>query len=139
MMLDITDGKNLPGYKKKSFVLHYNGGEIWFEHLDGIYGYENLVLEKLANDTHEFLRPSSTSFICFVFDETTVTNAIINAVENSVCKSGKQFLKVAFTGIDRRNANKIKKRLSGNGFAVGFLDGLEYAKEWLLSCEYDNY
>ena len=29
--------ENLPGYKKKSFVLSYNGGRIWFEHLDGIY------------------------------------------------------------------------------------------------------
>ncbi len=30
-------GRELPGFRKKSFVLHYGGGEIWFEHLDGIY------------------------------------------------------------------------------------------------------
>ena len=29
----------LPGVKKKSFVLPFRGGEIWFEHLDGMYQY----------------------------------------------------------------------------------------------------
>lgn len=27
----------LPGVKKKSFILPFAGREIWFEHLDGIY------------------------------------------------------------------------------------------------------
>lgn len=57
-MTAVTNGENLPGYKKKSFVLPYNGGEIWFEHLDGIYGYEQLVLQKLAGDVPRFSRPS---------------------------------------------------------------------------------
>lgn len=36
--------KELPGVKKKSFALPFRGGEIWFEHLDGIYQYTELVL-----------------------------------------------------------------------------------------------
>ena len=28
--------RELLGAKKKSFVLPFNGGEIWFEHLDGM-------------------------------------------------------------------------------------------------------
>ncbi len=29
-------GRELPGLRKKSFVLPYRGGMIWFEHLDGL-------------------------------------------------------------------------------------------------------
>lgn len=130
-MTAVTNGENLPGYKKKSFVLPYNGGEIWFEHLDGIYGYEQLVLQKLAGDVPRFSRPSAPSHICFVFDETAVTDAILDAVERSVTESGKRFIKIAFTGLDRKSRNKIKKKLSGHGLAVGFPEGLEDAKEWL--------
>lgn len=34
------DGRALPGYKKKSFSLPFAGGEIWFEHIDGLYQFE---------------------------------------------------------------------------------------------------
>lgn len=39
--------EELAGVKKKSFILPYAGGEIWFEHLDGIYQYTEFALEKL--------------------------------------------------------------------------------------------
>lgn len=42
--------EQLPGVKKKTFILPYNGGEIWFEHLDGMYQYTELVREKLKKD-----------------------------------------------------------------------------------------
>ena len=29
-------GRELPGFRKKSFALPYRGGMIWFEHLDGL-------------------------------------------------------------------------------------------------------
>lgn len=44
-MSETINGEELAGYKKKSFALPYNGGEIWFEHLDGLYGFEELVLK----------------------------------------------------------------------------------------------
>ena len=43
-------GTDLLGDRKKSFLLYYNGGEIWFEHLEGLYEYEDLVTEKLNSD-----------------------------------------------------------------------------------------
>ena len=55
--------EQLPGVKKKSFILPYNGGEIWFEHLDGMYQYTELVREKLKKDSEQFLQPSKTSFM----------------------------------------------------------------------------
>ena len=129
---ELKDAENLPGYKRKSFVLPYNGGEIWFEHLDGIYNHENLVLKKLESDIPLFSKPSSTSFICFVFDETEVTDRILAAVVNSILENTKSFMRVAFLGIDRKGKLKLKHELSEKSFAIGFFDGLEDAKEWLL-------
>ena len=42
------DGRTLPGFRKKSFILNYAGGEIWFEHLDGIYGFTELAAKNCA-------------------------------------------------------------------------------------------
>lgn len=42
--------KDLPGLTKKSFSMFFGGGEIWFEHLDGIYEHTDLAIEKLEND-----------------------------------------------------------------------------------------
>ena len=46
------------GLQKKSFLLYYGGGEIWAEHLDGLYGYTNLAIEKFEKDYLECKRPS---------------------------------------------------------------------------------
>ena len=72
----IQNPRDLPGFRKKSFAMYFRGGEIWFEHLDGIYEYEALVLEKLRNDLPMFTKPSTTSLICFDFDATVITENI---------------------------------------------------------------
>ena len=54
-----TEPESLPGVKKASFSLPYRGGEIWFEHLDGMYQYTELVLKKLRSDSAAFLAPSA--------------------------------------------------------------------------------
>ena len=131
-MNDMTNAPHLPGFRKSSFALPYNGGEIWFEHLDGLYGHEALALEKLAGDAPLFSRPSSPAYICFVLDETAVTAAVVEAVKQALSRSGKRFLKIAFTGLDRKGRRSIKRSLSACGCPIGFLDGLEQAKEWLL-------
>ena len=128
----MTNAPHLPGFRKSSFALPYNGGEIWFEHLDGLYGHEALALEKLTGDAPLFSRPSSPAYICFVLDETAVTAAVVDAVKQSVSRSGKRFLKIAFTGLDRKGRRSIKRSLSACGCPIGFLEGLEQAKEWLL-------
>jgi len=113
-------------------LLYYNGGEIWFEHLEGMFGYEDLVLEKLYTDVPLFTKPSSTSFICFVFFDTVVTDRIVLAVKKAVLESGKHFTGIAFCGLNRRTREKLKKALSDQGFRIAFCDGLEDAKAWLL-------
>lgn len=57
--------EELPGVKKESFVLPFAGGEIWFEHLDGIYQYTDLAVQKLRADAEIFRRPSSPGYITF--------------------------------------------------------------------------
>lgn len=131
-MIELWDADKLLRYEKKSFALPYNGGEIWFEHLDGLYGNENLVLRKLASDVRLFTKPSSTSYICFVFDETLITERILISVIASILESKKRFMKVAFSGLDKRSRHKLKRELLGEGFAIGFFHGLEEAKEWLV-------
>lgn len=122
----------LPGIKKKSFILPFAGGEIWFEHLDGIYQYTELALQKLRTDTPLLRRPSSPGYITFVLDETIVTEELIFEITDVLLKPGKQFMRAAFVGADKSSCKKLKKLLYGHGFAIKFFDGIEPAKEWIL-------
>ena len=89
----------LPGVRKKSFILPFAGREIWFEHLDGIYQYTELAIEKLRTDTETFRRPSSPGYITFVLDETIISEELISEITDALIKPGKQFMRVAFVGI----------------------------------------
>lgn len=122
----------LPGVRKKSFILPFAGGEIWFEHLDGIYQYTELAIQKLHADTAIFRRPSSPGYITFVLNETMITEKLISEIAAALTEPGKQFMRAAFVGADRLSCKKLKKLLHGQGFAIRFFDGIEPAKEWLL-------
>lgn len=126
------DPEELPGIRKKSFVLPFAGGEIWFEHLDGIYQYTGHAIQKLRADTPIFRRPSSPGYIAFVLDETVLTEELISEIAAALSESGKTFMRAAFVGADKSSCKKLKKLLYGHGFAVQFFDGIEPAKEWLL-------
>ena len=122
----------LPGVRKKSFILPFAGGEIWFEHLDGIYQYAELAIQKLRGDTATFRRPSAPGYIAFVLDETRITEELITEIADALIAPGKRFMRVAFVGADRLSCKRLKKILCGHGFAIRFFDGIEPAKEWLL-------
>lgn len=122
----------LPGVKKKSFILPYAGGEIWFEHLDGIYQYTGLAIKKLRCDIATFRRPSSPGYITFVLDETIITDELITDITDSLITPGKRFMRAAFVGADSLSRMKLKKLLCGHGFEIKFFDGIEPAKEWIL-------
>ena len=76
----------------------FRGGEIWFEHLDGMYQFTDLVLAKLARDEKSFLRPSGPADIGFVLNETTVTSEVIGRIADALCRGGKRFRRVGFVG-----------------------------------------
>lgn len=132
---DCADKKpdELPGVRKKSFILPFAGGEIWFEHLDGIYQYTEFAIEKLRKDTAIFCRPSSPGHITFVLDETLITEELISEIVEALIKPGKRFMRVAFVGVDTISCIKLKTLLYGHGFAIKFFGGIEPAKEWLLN------
>lgn len=122
----------LSGVKKKSFILPFAGGEIWFEHLDGVYQYSELALQKLRADAALFRRPSAPRHIAFVLDETILTDALIAEIADALVRPNKPFMRAAFVGADRASCKKLKALLGGRGFAIEFFDGIEPAKEWLL-------
>lgn len=127
-----SDPRKLPGFVKKSFALPFGGGEIWFEHLDGIYANEDLVLEKLRHDRPLFSRPSATSQIGFVLDETTVTDAIITEIADALLHTKKVFSRVCFIGADRKTEKRLRSVLQSRSFALAFICDFEKAKEWLV-------
>lgn len=130
--MEIMNPRELAGFRKKSFLLPYAGGEIWFEHLDGIYDNENLVLEKLTADRPLFSRPSQTSSIGFVLDETVVTETIIGAIADALLNTQKRFLRVCFIGTDRKTEKALKKALKIKPFALAFINDFDEAKDWLI-------
>lgn len=135
-MKHIDNPQELPGFKKKSFSMFFNGGEIWFEHLDGIYGFEDLAIEKLLEDSIKFSRPSGTSLICFNLDETEITRKIISEIVDKLIFTNKKFTRVCFVGVNKQVEKILKKALSDRNFALSFNKDFEKAKEWLVSENY---
>lgn len=128
----------LPGVRKKSFVLSFNGGDIWIEHLDGMYQFTNHVLEKLRQDAKEFSLPSKPGIIAFVLDETVINQDIVDEISKRLCHESKNYLKVAFVGADRKIRRLLNKALRGKcDFVVGYFEDFEVAKKWLV-CEGHN-
>lgn len=131
---DCTEPLSLPGVKKKSFILPFRGGDIWFEHLDGMYQYTDLVLNKLKNDSHTFLLPSKPSEIGFVLDETIINKSLVDDIVKLLCDERKKFTRVCFIGTDRKIKKMFCNALKGkSNFAFSFINDLEQAKEWLVS------
>ena len=131
---DCSEPESLPGVKKKSFVLPYGGGEIWFEHLDGMYQFTDLVLAKLENDSHFFLLPSKPAHISFVLDETLITKAVVDEIARLLCDTPKKYMRVCFIGTDRKIQGLFRRALRGRSrFAFSFFFDFDMAKEWPVS------
>ena len=128
----IQNPQELPGVRKKSFSMYFGGSEIWFEHLDGIYGYTELAVRKLEKDYEQFKRPSMPALIAVNLDETLVCDVLINAIEEKLLNGGKRFMRVVFVGTDRNTKKKLKNVFSGAPFALNFINDFEKAKEWLV-------
>ena len=126
------DPKSLPGYRKKSFLLPYAGGEIWFEHLDGIYDHSELVIEKLQGDSPKLSSPSSPSVVGFVLNETEVTSEIVASIADALLGTRKVFRRVCFIGASKQAQRALRAALAAKAFALAFADDLEKAKEWLV-------
>lgn len=121
------------GLKKKSFSLPYNGGEIWCEHLDSLYDKKELLKEKFNQDLLNIGRPSTSSFLAVVLDESDVDHEILELIVEGFVGLKKQIRKVVFVGLTLKMKNYIKKRKTSTLFAMTCIDDLEKAKEWLIT------
>lgn len=133
----MQNGKEPAGLRKKSFSMFFGGGEIWFEHLDGIGEYSELAAEKLINDSKQFCRPSLPSLIAVNVDETFVSDELIDLISDKLLNSGKRFTRTAIVGADRNVRRRLEGSLRGAPFALKFFSDFEKAKEWLV-CEDHN-
>ena len=131
---NIKDPRKLPGFIKKSFWMSVDGGDVWFEHLDGIYEYETLVVEKLISDYETFRYPSMPSLIAVNLYETMITDNIIDNIAEKLTGK-KHFTRVVFVGADKISRHCIRRSLSkrNSTFALAFIDDFQKAKEWLVS------
>lgn len=131
---ECTASETLPEAKKKSFVLPFDGGEIWFEHLDGMYQYTDLVLAKLKNESQIFLLPSKPAHICFVLYETVVTETVVDEISSLLFNGRKRFMRVCFIDTDWKIEKMFRTTLCNrSSFVFAFINDFEKVKEWLIS------
>lgn len=120
---------------KKSFSMFFGGGEIWFEHIDGLGKCTDIAAEKLVNDSKQFCRPSLPSLIAINVDETFVTDELVYLISDKLLRSGKQFTRTAVVGADKYTRRRLEEALRGAPFALKFFGDFEKAKQWLISEE----
>lgn len=120
------------GLNKKSFSLFYHGGEIWCEHLDSLFDRKDLLIQKFNQDLLQIGRPSTSSYIVVILDQSEVDNEIIEHIMNSFISLKKPLRKVVFAGLSRKMKDFIKKKHTQSIFLVTCIDDLEKAKEWLI-------
>lgn len=85
---------------KKSFAMYFGGGEIWFEHLDGMYSFTDEVIQKFIADTQSITKPSAPSLIAVNLDETVVDKKIIALITDTYIKNTRYIHKVVFVGLN---------------------------------------
>lgn len=121
------------GLKKKSFSLFFNGGEIWCEHLDSLHGEKELLKQKFEGDLIQISRPSASSFIIVVLDESDVDREILDLIVDRFVMLKRPLRKVVFVGLNLKMKGHVKKRKADISFMMACIDDMEKAKEWLVS------
>ena len=141
MQNDIT-AKDVPGTHKKSFSMYFGGGEIWFEHLDGMYSFTDEVIQKFIDDIQNITKASAPSLIAINLDETFVDERIIDLITDTYIKNNRHIQKVVFVGLERYSRNLMKKafkkREDEYQFAINYISDFEKAKEWLVGKKDNN-
>jgi len=118
------------GLSKKSFSMPYNGGEIWFEHLDGIND-EAQLKQKFEQDLIQIIKPSTSSFIAINLDETIINQEMLECILEKLYSSDKLLRKVVFVGLNTRMKRYIKQQKNMN-ISMNCIDDFEQAKKWLI-------
>lgn len=126
----------LPGTRKQSFPMFFGGAEIWFSHLDGMYGFTDEVIQKFLKDVPRIAKPSAPSLVAIILDETIVTEPLIAILTDKLIEIAASVQKVAFVGLKPSSRNKVKRmfrtKMPSAAFAIHYANDLEAAKKWLV-------
>ena len=126
----------LPGTRKQSFPMFFGGAEIWFSHLDGMYGFTDEVIQKFLKDVPRIAKPSAPSLVAIILDETIMTASLIAILTDKLIEIAAFVQKVAFIGLTPASRRKVKQafrtKMPSAAFAIHFTNDLEAAKEWLV-------
>jgi len=122
------------GLAKASFALPYRGGMIWCEHLDSLGEHTDEALDKLESDLLQFKKPSATSQLVVVLDETLVNQDLCNRLVDAFTAPDSHAQKLAFVGLDWAERRRLEKAMQGRSksFTLRYFTDLEKAKEWLM-------
>ncbi|MDF2588739.1 MAG: hypothetical protein K0S41_2580 [Anaerocolumna sp.] len=121
---------------KDSMCLSFYGADIWFEQLDTLNIYKDVVIEKFLKDMNTIKKPSFTGLMAINLDETLVDLELVAILINNLQDAAKYIRKVVFVGLDRKVKNMvnsmIKKLDQPIGFIYAFENDYEKAKLWLV-------
>ncbi|MDL2318754.1 hypothetical protein LJC74_06760 [Eubacteriales bacterium OttesenSCG-928-A19] len=121
------------GVRKESFALPFNGGTIWYEHLDALGSDQAAFRSKLSTDMTELAKPSAPSHIAVIVDETEIT-AALSALLVQALTTQAHPKRVAFVGMslwEKRRTRALLRKIEPP-FPVSFHGDLEQAKHWLI-------
>ena len=127
-------GFQIAGITKMSFALPYRNGMIWCEHLDSLGDHTDVTLEKLAGDMTVFIRPSVTSQLVVVLNETLVNHALCTRMAEVFAAPNSHVRRLAFVGLDWVERRRLEREMQNRNmpFAMRYFADLEMAKEWLI-------
>ncbi|BCJ93708.1 hypothetical protein acsn021_12770 [Anaerocolumna cellulosilytica] len=118
---------------RESFAMAFQGGEIWFEQLDALSIYKELVMEKFQKDMEIIKRPSTTGLIAINLNETEVDTDMIQQILGNLAGVS-NLQKVVFVGLSNMIKRYLKRWFSQTpvSFVCNCIDDYEKAKLWLV-------
>ena len=122
---------------RESISMFFGDGEIWFEQLDALSIYKDVILDKFLKDMETIKRPSSSAFIGINLNESLVDKEIADTIISNLSQASSFIKKVVFVGLDRKGIKLMKQSIDNNqkstGFVYTFINDYEKAKEWLVN------
>ena len=123
------------GLAKSSFALPYRGTMIWCEHLDALGDHTQEAVQKLQGDQPAFAKPSATSLMVVVADETLVNQTLCEQLAIALTTGGTHIRKLALVGLSFGEHRRFRHAMQAcaASYPISYFTDLEKAKEWLVS------
>jgi hypothetical protein len=119
---------------RNSFSMWHRNGEIWVENLDGIYEFEEIVLETYRSHLTVLQSGNSPNCIAINLKNTLITDKIAETIVTGLNQAGDRIHKVAFIGVAKELQPLMiyylrKYRVF---FACRFFHQFKTTKNWLM-------